>query len=284
LYVKINNSKIPYPGPAGNLALTGWQPWNINLAASGVSLQSVSSLTIGVEGNGAVGKLYVDDIRLYPYEPQLITPAAPNAAGLVGHWTFDGNTQDSSTKANHGTSGGSAAAAYVAGKVGANAINLRGADYIIIDGVDNDITSTNLTLSVWIKTTQTSEGEIFATNDAASAHPLMFAISGGSPSVNDGGDHAFPPAVNDDQWHLLTYVRSGDTGYVYVDGLLRGTYAASFSLATVTRWSIGQEWDNATPSNFYTGAADDARIYNYALSDAEVASLSGRTQPFDKPF
>jgi hypothetical protein len=55
-------------------------------------------------------------------------------------------------------------------------------------------------------------------------------------------------------------------------------------LDTVTRWSIGQEWDNATPSNFYTGAVDDARIYDYPLSAGEVAWLAGKTQPFDKPF
>jgi hypothetical protein len=212
----------------------------------------------------------------------MITPVAPNTAGLIGLWTFDNNTQDTSGKGNHGTSGVTPAV-YVPGKIGSNAMSFRGADYVAIDGVVNDITSTNLTLSAWIKTTQTGEGEIFATNDATGGHPLMFAISGGSPSVNDGGDHAFPPAVNDDQWHLLTYVRSGDIGYVYADGILRGTYSASFTLETVTRWSIGQEWDTAA-SNFYTGAVDDARIYNRALSDAEVASLSGRTQPFDKPF
>ena len=83
---------------------------------------------------------------------------------------------------------------------------------------------------------------------------------------------------------MITYVRDGDTGYVYADGILRGTYSAGFSLGSVTRWSIGQEWDNATPSDFYTGAVDDARFYDYPLSEGEVAWLAGKTQPFDKPF
>jgi len=83
---------------------------------------------------------------------------------------------------------------------------------------------------------------------------------------------------------MLTYVRSGNTGHVYVDGLQRGTYSSGFSLGSVTRWSIGQEWDDASPSDFYNGMVDDARFYNYALTDAEVAWLTGRTQPFDKPF
>ena len=112
---------------------------------------------------------------------------------------------------------------------------------------------------------------------------MMFGVQGGNPYVNDGGDTQFPPPVNDDLWHLITYVRDGDTGYVYADGVLRGTYPAGFSLDSVTRWSIGQEWDTG-PSDFYTGAVDDARFYDYALSAGEVAWLVGKTQPFDKPF
>ena len=166
-------------------------------------------------------------------------------------------------------------------------MNFRGADYVAIDGVVNDITSTNITLSAWIKTTQADEGNVYAANDATSGYALLFGIQSGNPYVNDDGDRQFPPVVNDDQWHLLTYVRSGDTGYMYVDGIRRGTYSSSFTFDTVTRWSIGQEWDAAgttSPSDFYVGAVDDARIYNYSLSEGEVASLSGRTQPFDKPF
>ncbi|MHC4175773.1 MAG: LamG-like jellyroll fold domain-containing protein, partial [Planctomycetota bacterium] len=92
---------------------------------------------------------------------------------------------------------------------------------VVIDGVVDDITSTNITLSAWVKTTQTNEGNVFAANTSTGSHPLMFGVTGGNPFVNDGSDITFPPAVNDDQWHLITYVRDGDTGYVYADGTLR---------------------------------------------------------------
>jgi hypothetical protein len=282
LYVKINGTKVLYDGQAGNLAQAGWQAWNVDLASSGASLQNVTKLAVGIDGNGAAGTLYFDDIRLYPYERQFITPSAPDDTRLVGHWMFDGNLQDSSGRGNHGTAGVTPEA-YVAGKVGSNALDLRGADYVVIDGVVDDITSTNITLSAWVKTTQTNEGEVFAANDATGGHPLMFGVQSGNPYVNDGGDTQFGPIINDDLWHLITYVRDGDTGYVYTDGVLRGAYSSGFSLASVTRWSIGQEWDSS-PSDFYTGAVDDARIYDYALSAGEVAWLAGKTQPFDKPF
>jgi hypothetical protein len=65
MYVKINGTKIPYDGNAGNLALTAWQVWSIDLASSGVNLQSISSLAVGIDGSGASGTLYFDDIGLY---------------------------------------------------------------------------------------------------------------------------------------------------------------------------------------------------------------------------
>jgi len=283
MYVKVNNSKVTYDGDAADIARPLWKQWNIDLASFGVNLQSVTKLSIGIDGSGASGTLFFDDIRLYPYDRQFITPTEPSQAGLIGHWKFDGDTQDSSGRGNHGRSGVTPPA-FLAGAVGSNSMDFRGADYVVIDGVVDDITSTDITLSIWIKTTQTGEGEVFAANDSASDHPFMLGIQGGNPFVNDGADIRFPPAVNDNQWHMLTYVRSGNTGYIYVDGFERGTYSASFDLGSVTRWSIGQEWDNATASNFYYGAVDDARFYDYALSDTEVAWLTGRTTPFDKPF
>jgi len=101
MYVKVNGFKVTYDGDADNLTRTAWQPWNIELASFGVNLQSVTKLSIGIDGNGASGILYLDDIRLYPYSRQLITPAEPNQASLVAHYEFEGNTNDSAGK-GHG--------------------------------------------------------------------------------------------------------------------------------------------------------------------------------------
>jgi len=193
---------------------------------------------------------------------------------LVGWWPLDEGTGtkvlDFSGYGNDGTLAGGTK--WVDGFLG-NAVDLSNG-YIVIDGIANDVKSTNLTLSAWIKTTQAGEGNLFALNDAASAHPLLFGISGGTVYVNDGSDTMFPPTmVNDGKWHMVTYVRSGGTGYLYVDGVQVGTYSATFSLSTVTRWSIGQEWDDSTPSDFYIGQVDDVRIYNKDLTTDQVKEL-----------
>ena len=82
LYIKINGSKIPYNGQASDLAQAGWQNWNIDLAASGVNLKSVRSLTVGIEGTGAAGTLYVDDIQLHRAAVAVLIKIAP-ASGFT---------------------------------------------------------------------------------------------------------------------------------------------------------------------------------------------------------
>jgi len=63
LYVKINGTKVPYSGPAVDIASLTWVPVSVDLASAGVSLTSVKTLAIGVEG-GDKGTIYIDDIRL----------------------------------------------------------------------------------------------------------------------------------------------------------------------------------------------------------------------------
>ncbi|RPJ38798.1 MAG: hypothetical protein EHM35_03720, partial [Planctomycetaceae bacterium] len=103
LYVKINSTKVPYDGDAADIKRKQWQPWNIDLSAVGASRSSVTKLTIGIEGAGATGALYIDDIRLYPRTPEYITPADPGKAGLLAEYLFDNGANDSSGKGHHGT-------------------------------------------------------------------------------------------------------------------------------------------------------------------------------------
>ncbi len=74
LYVKVDGSKVAYDGDAGDIAKVEWKQWNIDLASLGVGVQNVTKLSIGIDGNGATGTLYVDGIRLYRQAPQ---PEAP---------------------------------------------------------------------------------------------------------------------------------------------------------------------------------------------------------------
>jgi hypothetical protein len=71
LYLKVNGSQVFYNGDAADIARPTWKQWNIDLVSLGVNLQNVTTLGIGIDGNGASGTLYIDDIRLYETAPAL---------------------------------------------------------------------------------------------------------------------------------------------------------------------------------------------------------------------
>ncbi len=191
---------------------------------------------------------------------------------LIGWWKFDIGTGDTaidfSGHGNNGELGGGQN--WVDGIMG-GALDLRGLDYVSIDGVADDITSNDITLSAWIKTTQPGEGNVFASNSGGS-HVLLFGIDNGNVYVDDGPSTDWPPAVNDDQWHMITLVMNGSRIYLYTDGVRVATISSGIDITTETRWSIGQEWDSG-PSDFYVGMVDDARFYDVALTAEQVKEL-----------
>jgi len=70
LYAKVNDTKVPYDGDAIDIVRPRWKQWSIALASLGVDLQDVTALAIGIDGSGAGGTLYFDDIRLYRLAPE----------------------------------------------------------------------------------------------------------------------------------------------------------------------------------------------------------------------
>jgi hypothetical protein len=66
LYLKVNGTKVAYAGAADDLKKGQWVPWSVDLASLGVNLKNVPSLIVGVDGAGASGMVYIDDIQLRP--------------------------------------------------------------------------------------------------------------------------------------------------------------------------------------------------------------------------
>ncbi|MCH7920761.1 MAG: hypothetical protein IIC50_22645 [Planctomycetes bacterium] len=74
VYVKINDTKMLYEAAAGlPPGWDVWTQWTIDLSAV-ADAASVRSLTIGVEGAGAQGVIYVDSIQLYKNAPAASEP------------------------------------------------------------------------------------------------------------------------------------------------------------------------------------------------------------------
>jgi hypothetical protein len=73
MYVVLNGSaRVDHDNP-DVVTSTSWTEWNIDLQAfanQGVNLSNVNTITLGLSSvTGSTGKMYFDDIRLYPPAP-----------------------------------------------------------------------------------------------------------------------------------------------------------------------------------------------------------------------
>ena len=295
MYVKVNGSKVTYEGDADNLTRKLWQPWNIDLPSLGINLQNVTKLSIGFGDEasmtpGGSGVVCFDDIRLYPYSRQLATPVEPGPDGLVAHFEFEGNANDSSGNGLHGTAMGEPA--FVAGKVG-QAISLNGLnEFVEITGYKGILGSKAVTVSAWINTTSTETGEIVGWGPNVSGERFCFRVNSNRLRVEHGGGSVQGDSnVNDGWWHhvAMRVKENATISYpdviLYVDGIddtRPSTDSDAFNLTADQDVRIGSR--PASDDRFFIGLIDDVRIYERALTEEEIAWLAGRTKPFDKPF
>jgi hypothetical protein len=219
------------------------------------------------------------------------------STGLVGYWTLDGSktnwatgkTLDSSGQNNTGSLiSMSTSTSPVEGKIG-QALKFNGnASIVNIPDVANSYAfpNTTFTVSSWIKTTTNVGSFILTKDDGGTAVGWGIGVnSAGNFSVNSKGNggtiassRVSTVTVNDNKWHHVvavfttnTSVQASNDVTLYVDGVLNEgsltnstTYVAPTLPVTIGERSSG---------NLFSGAIDDVRIYNRALSAAEVKQL-----------
>jgi hypothetical protein len=193
---------------------------------------------------------------------------------FIGWWKFDegeGNiAYDSSGFGHHGIVHGNLL--WTPNGIIDGALELDGSDdFVAIDPVHEHMTSNNFSVSAWIKSEQTDDGTVFGSNFGGS-HDFIFGVINGNVLVEADNLVEFPPKVADNRWHMITYVRDGDTAYIYADGVQIGKDIPTGNPAAQDLWSIGQEWDSS-PSDEYEGLVDDARFWIRPITAEEVAAV-----------
>jgi hypothetical protein len=287
MYLKINNTRVTYSGAAGDIKRTQWQAWNIDLASTGANLKSVTKLAIGVDGAGASGKLYIDDIRLFPKAGELVTPVDPGTAGLLAWYKFDGDLKDAMGK-NPGTA---------MTNVTTTADPTRGQVLLLDggDGVDVPVlgSTTTLTIAMWanmaisVDPTTIQFASLFHSEGWA-AGDLHWRFSYGK--VNAGvnsittGDIAGQSVIATGEWNHAAVTISETEWALWFNGVKEARLTLTAPVTTTLGDGLMGAWfDGTTVSRGFTGMLDDARFYNRALSQDEIAFLAGRTV-FAKPF
>ncbi|MCD4698921.1 MAG: DNRLRE domain-containing protein, partial [Bacteroidales bacterium] len=231
----------------------------------------------------------MDDVRIFNYalSPTEIlslqsTWDPPNPDNLVGHWAMEegsgSNLVDSSSYNNDGTITGSPV--WVEGKDGL-ALALDGTNDFATVPYDPSLDITNaITLAAWIRPGKTGTQRIIRKVDGvAGTGYSLFLSSVGYVSVrfNNSNSYrvntiAFYP-TSGTEWMHVAATYDGSKIRTFINGEPDDSLAVAFTILTNTEnLSIGAETEGG---NKFQGAIDDARIYNKALSIAEIQSLPG---------
>lgn len=174
-----------------------------------------------------------------------------------------------------------------------NALAFDGSnDYVAIDNFSYAGTAyTEVTVEAWIRTTD-GGNQIIVSYDRSEY--WRFEINGEGAGtgqiafevLTDAGQHDFGGTilVNDGLWHHVAGVFDNGTSTVYVDGVLDDSATVGTTFGTgVTRYGfvgVGSEastYNGTTgPNNYFNGDLAEIRVWNRALSQAEIISNMNR--------
>ncbi|MDP7011585.1 MAG: PQQ-binding-like beta-propeller repeat protein, partial [Verrucomicrobiota bacterium] len=207
--------------------------------------------------------------------------------GLVAYYPFDGDADDESGNDNDGTVYG---ATLTTDRFGAasKSYSFDGSnDYVKTPNLW-DVGTGEISVSVWFKTDGAITTWMYLTSNKDDFDDNFFRTGFNqtgnlrSYAEEDGDSKAkfiTDNEYDDSNWHHAVFTRKGSSAAIYVDGGLLETKSGttkSGDLGTNDFWFIGQNGLNA---DWFRGNLDDIRLYNRALSAAEVAQLHSLEKP-----
>jgi len=248
--------------------------------------------TIGAHGNGDSSfdmDGMVDDVRVYN---RAITAAEVHwLHGFTGHWKLD---EVSGTAAADSTGTGNTGAysgAYVLAKPGIHQTSV-GFGAGTNDRLDLPRAAlsgaTSATTAFWLKTTHTGSQAILSGAKASSDNEYLVFFESATKFAAHFHNVASTwtiSSIADGKWHHYALVTQGETNTttLYRDGVSLGAKSAGPGATPFTIDSggliVGQEQDNVgggfASNQRLIGDLDDLRLYNRALTAAEVVDLYG---------
>jgi hypothetical protein len=241
------------------------------------------------------GFVEFDYFRIQPGNPvsqnPTPTPAAtattlPTQTNPIVWYRFDetGGTAAADSSGNGRTAALVNGPGWVAGRI-ANAVDINGGSQHVSlpAGVLSGLN--DFSIATWVKLDSTSSwrrlfdfGSSTTTNmflTPGNGSTIRFAIttSGAGGEQRIDGTSALPTGV----WQHVAVTRSGNTGTLYVNGAQVGQNTG-LSLSPASLGSTNNNWIGRSQYSgdaFLDGQVDDFRIYNRALSAAEIQALAG---------
>lgn len=203
------------------------------------------------------------------------------SAGLVGHWTFDSDTTDT-TGSFDGAAQGDAAIDNATFQIGGGSLTVDGAgDYV--DMGDIDINTGGYTLMAWVNFDGVASGSDYIAGKEQSFH--LGIRSGnriwGSVSTTN---NPFTATGNDGQvldpsggWYHIAMVYDGANLFRYINGVEDGTDTDPPMTGNVSTQS-GTDRDfwvgsSANSNRDFDGFIDDVALFDEGLSGADLLAI-----------
>src|SRR3989339_1824619 len=267
-----------------NFTVSG--PGRLPGGATSLNVSAVSGIaTTEITSNGGAGTIVVTALYSSALPVSVNIIATPSANSPIGEWRFEEGTGTTAADTSGGNNNGILvnSPTWLNGKVG-KALQFDGLNtYVTISDSNVLDLTTGISIEAWVKTDviTTDGGPTRRVLDkgvyvlAASDQAYFKVVIGGA---NKGVGKAWTSAdVN--SWHHLIGTYDGATVKLYQDGTLAGQTSATGNIdVNGNPLIIGRQ--GTSPAGRFDGVIDEVKIYNRALTDAEVLEhYQGSTPP-----
>jgi hypothetical protein len=220
---------------------------------------------------------------------------AQPTAGLVAYWPMNGNFNDAGPNAIHGTNAGATATTNVSGASNA-AMNFSNPGSTVAQYATHPVNANTsfavgqdftIVFSAYATSPFVHPGGFYDNGINYNGPGVWFWNVNGFPQIQFNfrnasvgtTNGAFPLAV----WKHVACVRSGATMSIYVNGVLNASTAVGTQTPTYSFPArFGSMYFNGqTPPQYngFHGKLDEFRIYNRALTPAEIQGMVGGALP-----
>ena len=249
------------------------KPFHIAVPQNSYSSLSITVITTDGEYQVRTAKKNIAVTRSRITDITLAFSNMAAVGGLVNHWPFTGNAKDVVGGIDATVTGatlttdrfGNADRAYL----------FENGNQMAIGDAGNFGTS-SFTANLWINSTQNrSSGANMIRTDGGTGGAgwfVRFVNFGRIEIWTSGIGYTSPDTYNDGNWHMVTFVRDAENseGKLYVDGVYIGGFTG---LANVSNLYQTHYLGSYGGGEFYEGKMDDVRLYDKALTEAEISAL-----------